>query len=104
MHLHFTEGQMQKTSPLGSVYVGLFMSTTLKVRQGSGSMIKTGQHRAWYDLKQVKINIQGEMSPMSLTKRWNNSTERRKQGSQAGFLRYILKSFGITYEYTATPD
>ena len=59
----------------------------------------------WYDLKQVKINIPGRDEPYVSDK----EMEQQYRGdankvSQAGFLRYILKKFGITYEYTSTSD
>ena len=61
------------------------------------------QTEPWYDLKQVKINLPGRDEP------YVSSDEMEEQYrlqagkvSQAGFLRYILKEFDITYEYITT--
>ena len=59
----------------------------------------------WYDLKQVKINLPGRDEPFVSDKEMEEQYRiQANKVSQAGFLRYILKSFDITYEYTSSPD
>ena len=61
--------------------------------------------KPWYDLKQVRINLPGRDDPFVSDKEMEE--EYRLQAttvSQTGFLRFILKSFDITFNYTSTPD
>ena len=59
----------------------------------------------WYDLKQVKINFPGRVETFVSDKEMEEQYRlQATKVSQAGFLRFILKSLDITYEYTSSPD